>query len=132
MDIHILVIILILLIILLFFREDFINIKFIIWFIFNYYSCLILYTLMRKYHIQCTSCLFIFSSSNRKEKLLLTPVTYIEIISVREVKSNGEPIQQMFKDDSLTESLYNNPVLGLFSDLDDANSKGVTQFHSRV
>jgi hypothetical protein len=59
-------------------------------------------------------------------------VTYIEIISVREVKSNGEPIQQMFKDDSLTESLYNNPVLGLFSDLDDANSKGVTQFHSRV
>ncbi|KAJ4799315.1 conserved telomere maintenance component 1 [Rhynchospora pubera] len=75
--------------------------------------------------------LLLTCSSNRKEKLLLTPVTYIEITSVRKVKTNRGPNQQMFKVDSLIESLCHLPPLGLFSDLHNKDSK-VTRFCCRI
>ncbi|XP_078162396.1 conserved telomere maintenance component 1 isoform X3 [Carex rostrata] len=74
--------------------------------------------------------LLLTCSSNRGGKLLLTPATYIEINSVREVKTNVEPNQQMIRVD-LIESLCNIPALGLFSDFHNADLK-VTRFHCRV
>ncbi|KAJ3707540.1 hypothetical protein LUZ61_011245 [Rhynchospora tenuis] len=75
--------------------------------------------------------LLLTCSSNRKEKLLLTSVTYIEITSVRKVETNREPNKQMLKVDSLIEPLCHLPPLRLFSDLHNQDSK-ITRFCCRI